>query len=157
MESSKRMNAADWFLILLAVLSVCGILLRLWGLRNRSSEELREYLVVMTWEDADARTVACLQAGELVYTAGGELFGRVLSISTEPSETELVSGGSVFRLPSESRVDVTLELAVLCRASGGQLLKDGTEAFAVGKRQTLYSSMAELPLTVTFWENEPVF
>ena len=151
------MNAADWFLLLLAVLSVSGILLRFWGLRNRSDEELQEYAVVVKWENADGRTVSCLQVGDILYTAGGERFGRVLSISSVPAEVELVSGGNVYRLPSETRVDVTVELAVRGRLSDGLLLKDGTDALAVGQERKLYSALTELPFTVVFWSAEPMF
>ncbi len=154
-EKSKRMNAADWFLLLLALLSVCGILLRFWGMRNRSDEELQEYAVMAKWENADERTVSCLRAGDVLYTAGGERFGRVMSISSVPAEIELVSGGTVYRLPSESRVNATVEIAVLGRLSDGQLFKDGTDALAVGQARKLYSSMTELPLTVMFWDQEP--
>ena len=157
MGSSKRMNAADWFLLLLALLSVSGILIRFWGLRNRSDEELQEYAVVVRWENVDVRTVSCLQVGDILYTAGGERFGRVLSISSAPAEVELISGGTVYRLPSEARMDVTVELAVLGRLSNGQFLKGGTDALAVGQERKLYSALAELPFTVLFWKAEPVF
>lgn len=153
----KRMNLADVFLILLAVLSVSGILLRLWSIRQAEGLDLREYAVETEWRDVDLRTAACLREGETLYITAGEVFGTVLSMERTPCETEIVSDGTVYRIASDVRCNVRVRLSVACRASDGQLLRRDGSALTVGQTLKLYSALAELPLKVVFLSQEPVF
>ena len=45
----RRFNAADWFLILLGLLSLGGILLRFLGLGEGDRGELQRFVVVAEW------------------------------------------------------------------------------------------------------------
>lgn len=153
----RRMNLADVFLILLAVLSVSGILLRLWRIRQAEGMNLREYAVETEWRDVDLRTVACLREGETLYTAAGEAFGTVLAMERTPCETEVIADGTVYRVVSETRCNVRIRLSVACRESDGQLLRGDGSALTVGQTLRLYSSLAELPLKVVLLSRDPIF
>ena len=153
----KRMNLADVFLILLAVLSVSGILLRLWSIRQAEGMDLRGYAVETEWRDVNLRTADCLREGETLYTAAGEVFGTVLSMERMPSEVEVVSDGTVYRIASEMRCNVRIRLSVACRESDGQLLRGDGSALTVGQSLRLYSSFAETTLRVIYLSREPIF
>ena len=156
-KSRGKWNTADWFLLLLALLSVGGILLRAWGLRRGKSEDLREYEIVAVWEDVDPRTVSCLEEDSVLYTAAGEAFGRVIWVEESPAVTELVANGELYRLPSEQRLNVTVEITVRGSVSDGRFLREGIEPILSGQELRLYSDWAELPLRIVYVSPEPVF
>ena len=139
-----RMNGADWFLLILVILSVGGFLLRFWDMRRGRAADLQLISVTARWADVDQRTAACLREGEVLYTAAGEVFGTVRSLTVRPTEVETVAVGKTYRLESQTRVDVTVDIRVQCRVSEGQFLRGGSEALSVGQQQRLYSPMAEL-------------
>lgn len=156
-KNKGRWNTADWFLLLLALLSIGGILLRAWGLRHGKNEDLREYAMRAVWESVDARTASCLTKDAILYTAAGEVFGWVISLETSPAVAELVADGELHRLPSEQRLNVTVEIAVSGKMSDGYFLRDGIEAIVAGQELRLYSDWAELPIRIVFVSPEPVF
>lgn len=150
-DGTKRLNSADWFFILLAVLSVCGILFRFLGLRQGKTNDLEDFTLIVEWSDIDIRTLECLEEDEVLYTAGGEVFGIVETVEWNPSEVETVFGGDVYRLRSESRVDATVHISVSGRVSDGQFFRNATESVTVGQKLKLYSERTELLLKVVFW------
>ena len=146
----KKWTVVDIFLILLAALSLVGTILRFWGIKRRGVGELYEYSVGVVWESVDNRTAGSLQEGDLVYTASGELFGRVLSIEQKPSAVELKKDGKIYRVESEERLDVRIDLAVSCRESDGQILWRGRDVLMIRQTLRLYSMTAELPVRIVF-------
>ena len=150
------MGGLDWFLILIAVLSGVGLLLRFRGLGGETGEATEEFAVYATWEGADARTVACLREGEVLYTAAGEVFGRVLDMEIEAMEVELIAGGEVYRLASQDRKRVELRLAVACRLSEGMLMRSGGEPLAVGQQIRLYGRSVSVPITVSHFDRSGI-
>jgi hypothetical protein len=145
----KKWTVADLFLILLAILSLVGIFIRFFGIRRQVVGEKYEYSVGVVWENVDKRTAFELREGEVVYTASGEVFGRVLSMEQKPSLVELKKDGKIYRVESEERLDVRIELTVSGRESDGQILRGGREALMIGQTLRLYSMTAELPVQVT--------
>ena len=135
----RRFNAADWFLILLGLLSLGGILLRFLGLGGGDRGELQRFVVIAEWEGVDARTAACMQDGEILYTAAGEVFGSVRSVETLPTEIEIVSGGEVYRAPSPTLVNVIVEIDVTGRTSDERLFSQRGELLSAGQTVSLYS------------------
>ena len=152
----RRLNAADWFLILLGGLSLGGILLRFLGLGEVDRGELQRFAVVAEWKDADARTVACLHEGEVLYTAAGEVFGVVRSIEDTPSEVEILSGGEVHRTQSVSRVNAFVEIEVTGRVSEDRLFSERGELLAAGQTVRIYSRRAELPVKIILADTIPL-
>ena len=153
----RKMSLGDGFLLLLAVLSVSGILLRFWSIRRGGGEDLQEYAIYAQWENVDLRTADCLREGETLYTAAGEIYGIVLSMERLPAESEVAADGNLYRLASSARCDVRIRISVACREADGQLLRGGTESVTVGQTLKLYSRLAELPLVVVFLSQEPIF
>ena len=146
----RRLNAADWFLILLGLLSLGGILIRFLGLGERDRGELQSFAVVVEWRGEDARTVACLEDGEVLYTAAGEVFGVVRMVEQIPAEAEILSGGQVYRAQSLSLVDAVVEIEVLGRVSEERLFSERGELLAAGQSVRLFSRRAELPVKIMF-------
>ncbi len=152
----RKWTVADVFFILLAILSLLGIFLRFWGMRNRGERELREYTVGAEWKNVDGRTVAPLREGELLYTASGELFGRVVSVEQKPSVVELKKDGKIYRVESEERCDVQIYLSTMCRESDGQILREGREALMIGQTFSVYTMTAQMSVRITsIGENVP--
>lgn len=149
-ERERRFNVTDWFLILLATLSLGAVLLRFLGLGKKERGELQHFTIVVEWENVDVRTVACLQEGELLYTAAGEEFGVVRNVKIVSAEAEIVSGGEVYRVPSPVLVNVTIELDVMGRVSDGRLVSRRGELLSAGRGMKLYSRKAELSLKILF-------
>ena len=146
----------DVILIVLALLSVAGLALRVGWMKQGSRESLSGFAVCAVWKNVDNQTAECLREGELLYTAAGEIFGRVLSLEAHPAVTETVWGGRVYRAESPSRFDVELRLSVEGRFREEQLLWNGLEAVSVGQTKQLYSRMAEVKIAVTFFEKSPL-
>ena len=144
----RSFNTTDWFLILLAILSLGAVLLRFLGLGKKESGALQHFTIVVEWKNVDARTVACVQEGELLYTAAGEEFGVVRNVKIVSAEAEIVSGGEVYRVPSPVLVNVTIELDVMGRVSDGRLVSRRGELLSAGSGMKLYSRRAELHLKI---------
>ena len=144
----RSFNTTDWFLILLAILSLGAVLLRFLGLGKKESGVLQHFTIVVEWKNVDARTVACVQEGELLYTAAGEEFGVVRNVKIVSAEAEIVSGGEVYRVPSPVLVNVTIELDVMGRVSDGRLVSRRGELLSAGSGMKLYSRRAELHLKI---------
>ena len=145
-DETRRMNTADWFLILLVFFSVVGVLFRFFGLRGREREELSAISVTARWEDTDARTVACLASGEMLFTPAGEVFGRVISVEYVPAEVEILSGGMLYRVASPTRVNATLEIEIMGRISRESFFNRQGERMSAGQVLRLYSRRTELSL-----------
>jgi len=149
-KERKKWTVADVFLILLAILSLLGFLLRFRGIRNGEERELREYVIGVEWKNVDVRTVAGLREGDTVYTASGERFGRVVSMEQKPSAVELKKDGRIYRVESQGRLDVRVNLAVTCREADGQVLRNGREALMIGQTLSLYAMTAEMSVRIAY-------
>lgn len=146
----KRLNVTDRFLILLFALCLVAVGARVWSLRGDAGRGLEPLEILVEWRDVDTRTVACLSAGELLYTAAGEAYGRVERIEYLPVEETLLQNGDLLRyeVPMEERCNARLTLSLEGRVDGGILLRNGTESVAVGERKTLYSERCEITVFI---------
>ena len=145
----KKWTLADLFLILLAILSLLGIMLRFMGMRRGGGNDFSDYAVEMMWENVDLRTAAGLGVGEVLYVPSGEIFGRVISVDVRPSVVELRQDGKIHRVESIERCDVLVRVVVSARDADGQILSLGGDALMIGQTKCLYSMTAELPLLIT--------
>ena len=147
-KKKRRMNTADWFLILLSLLSLAGLVFRFFGMRKRYSDDLVSFAVTVRWNDVNARTVSCLKNGEILYTPAGEVYGTVVSVETVPAKEEILSGGAVYRADSVTRVNVILKIEVMGRAAEERFFTERGELLSAGQRVRLYSRRAELHLEI---------
>ena len=147
-KSERRMNTADWFLILLVLISLGGILFRCLDKRDGAASPLSEFALECRWERVDAKTVACLQSGEVLYTSAGEVFGEIGEIRTSAAEVEMRSNGVLYRLALPTRVDAVIEVKVNGRLSDGAVLSQRGELLSAGQTVRLYSRRAELELKI---------
>ena len=145
----KKWTLADLFLILLAILSLLGILFRIVGMRKVGGDGFSDYAVEMMWENVDLRTAASVVVGEVLYASSGEIFGRVISVESRPFLVELRQNGKIHRVESIERCDVLVRVVVSARDADGQILSLGGNALMIGQTKCLYSMTAELPLLIT--------
>ncbi len=144
----KKWTAADLFLILLAVLSLVGFLVRFWGIRRHGEGDLRDYTLTVLWKSVDARTVDAIAEGDPLYTASGELFGYVISVQGQSTEVEMRQDGEVHRIASPTRLDARIGIAAKGREADGQILSTDGGALLIGQTLTLYSPTAELHVRI---------
>ena len=156
-KNKRRMGGADWLLLLITMLAAVGLVLRGRDLRQGIQAETKECAVWVTWENVYAETLACLRAGEQLCTAAGEPFGQILEITSEAAETEVIAGGTVFRVASTERRRAEILLSVPLRPSGDLLLRESGEPLAVGQRLQLYARLAEVTVTVSHFEKNSLF
>ena len=145
----KKWTLADLFLILLAILSLLGILFRIVGMRKVGGDGFSDYAVEMMWENVDLRKAASVVVGEVLYASSGEIFGRVISVESRPFLVELRQNGKIHRVESIERCDVLVRVVVSARDADGQILSLGGNALMIGQTKCLYSMTAELPLLIT--------
>ena len=145
----KKWTLADLFLILLAILSLLGILFRIVGMRKVGGDGFSDYAVEMMWENVDLRTAASVVVGEVLYASSGEIFGRVISVESRPFLVELRQNGKIHRVESIERCDMLVRVVVRAREADGQILSLGGDALMIGQTKCLYSMTAELPLLIT--------
>ncbi len=145
-----RWNAGDTLLILLALLSAVGILVRFFGWRQQPTKDLRDYEIVAKWEGVDGRTLSCVEEGDVLYTPSGEHFGRIVSISRETSVLTVSEGGETYHVnaPLGTKCDATLTVTVSGVFSDDVFFRDGKRILGVGECYLLYSERAELALLI---------
>ena len=148
-REDRRWNAGDTLLILLAVLSVVGIVLRLLSWREPSGGETEGYEFLAKWEGVDVRTLACLDEGERLYTAAGDCFGEVVSVRTEAAEITLTEGGITYRTEAPEGVcDAFLSVRVRGAFSDGVFFRDGKRILGLGESYLLHSQRTVLTLRI---------
>ena len=144
-------NLLDLFLVLVLVLSFCGILLRRYDLSKPSkTEDLREYTVVAECKGILYDSVECILDGEILYTAQGEIYGVLEDHDVKPAKAVFWENGELHQgyWQGNTRCDVTLLLRVNAKESDHGLLKDGTLAILCGQSVILYSDQAQLELFI---------
>lgn len=150
-EAKKRsFNALDWFLLFLILLSVASILWRQHA-PDQKSQEAVTLEVALRVEQIPKEMLSCIEAEELLYTAAGETFGRILHIDVEPSkEYHFLEGDFYYDAPQGSdRFDLILLVSVEGTKSGDVFLQNGRVALLFGKELKLYSHLATLHARVT--------
>lgn len=154
MKRENGTRVADWFFTVLLLLSIGGIVLRSWDLRQRADTERESFSVTGRCESMDARSADCVREGDWLYTVSGERFGRIERISLSPATMRIESKGILYesKMPEETRVELTLTVSVFGRERGGVLQRDGLRPVSVGERVTLRSELAEMRMTVQLWE-----
>jgi hypothetical protein len=136
-------------LILLAVLSVVGIVFRLLSWRTPSGGETAEYEFLAKWEGVNRETLACLDEGERLYTAAGEYFGQVVSVRTEAAEITLTDGGITYRgAAPESVCNVILTVRTRGAFRDGVFFRDGRRILGLGESYLLYGGRTQLTLRI---------
>lgn len=147
----SKLNRTDRFLILVLLCCGVGIAWRAWELHRGTRMNDGEYEILAEWKNVDARTAACLSE-ETVYTASGEVFGRVVGINTFPAEVRMTDvGGTYLARPIESgRLDLQITLRFVGGEREGMILRGGMTPVAVGDVLKLYSERCELSCIVRF-------
>ncbi len=153
MKRENGTRVADWFFTVLLLLSIGGILLRSWDLRQRTNTEREEYSVLGRCESMDARSADCVREGDWLYTLSGERFGRIEQIIRVPAVMRIERDGIFYesRMEEGVRVELILTVSVSGRESGGILQRDGLRPLSVGEQITLRSDLAELRMRVLLW------
>lgn len=144
------LGIADGFLLLLLLLGVGGALFRAWDLHRGGGVETETLTVHLRWSGVEERTLACLEEGEILYTASGEVFGQVSEIVSNSPTVEVKDGSLTVRgtLSEGSLRDADVTVEVEGRRSEGLLLLDGRVPLSVGETLRLYSDRAAPDLTV---------
>ncbi|MBQ2734825.1 MAG: DUF4330 family protein [Clostridia bacterium] len=157
-KSTRKGSILDLFLIFLLIFSILGIVLRYREMKQLSAKnEMREYVVLAVMEAIDPHVVECLQIGEELFTAAGEKWGRVASISRSPAKASLISDGKIVPgvWDGDRKCDLLVEIVFEGSENGGVVLQNGKAAILVGQNWTLYSERTVLLLRflkVGIWE-----
>lgn len=154
MKRENGTRVADWFLTVILLLSIGGIVLRSWDLRQRVDTEREIFSVTGRCESMDARSADCVREGDWLYTVSGERFGRIERITRSTAVVRLESNGVTYEgeIPESERVELTLKVTLSGRERGGALQRDGLRPVSVGERITLRGELAEVRMTVLLWE-----
>ncbi len=154
MKRENSARVADWFFTVLLLLSIVGVLLRAWDLRQRTDVAVEDYRLLGMCESIDARSAACFAEGESLYTESGEYFGVIRSITRRPARMQIESGGALYEseMPEGTRVEVTIEMAIRGRESGGILKREGLRPLSIGEQISLRSERADLKIRILFWQ-----
>ena len=141
-EAERRHGSIlDLFLIFLFLLCIVGTILRWQALRrDTGSADSMRLLIVARSEAVDTRIADCLSAGEMLYTASGEAFGRVVTVTYRSAEVSLLSGG-VYHIgawPMEARCRVEAVIETVGVGQNGTWLREGKYPLSVGESMLLY-------------------
>lgn len=150
-KSARKGSVLDLFLAFLLFFSAFGIVLRYRDLKQHAVREgLREYAILAVMEAVDPRVAECLQEGEELFTAAGEVWGQVAEVSTQPFRVSLISGGKVVQgtWDEAEKCDLLVEIVFEGNETGGTVLHNGTAAILAEQSLTLYSRRAMLSLRV---------
>lgn len=153
MKNGKKSGLLDVFIVLMIVFGAVGVLLRMQMLRVTDSDE-EEALITLTVEHFHTRGLDCVELGETLYTAGGEVYGEIAELSYTPETTSLLSDGVLHTGTPEdtTRVRLSVRVSLTGRAADGVFLREGKYAVMVGERVTLYGERCELRAIVSWVE-----
>ena len=156
-REEKRIQATDCVLVLLLVLSLLGVGFRWWRARHPETDG-KAVAVRMLWQDADSRTVDCLQPGEMLQTEAGAVFGEVLKIERFPVERELDAGGETVRgaAGGDPRCNAWVTVAVTLSESDGMLRRENGQPLPLGASYVLFADRIRAVLTVSELEKKNI-
>lgn len=142
--SRNRRNGSilDLFLIFLFLLCILGLLLRWHELKGEESNlSLSAYTLTARMSGVSPQTVDCVEEGDALYTATGELFGYVSRVIADPAEVTLIADGEAWSGAWDSSIlnDLTVEIEVMGVWREEILLHDGRKPLAVGQSLSLRS------------------
>ena len=150
-NTRRRGSVLDLLLILLIVLSVTGLLWRRYvSERNDAADNLSLYTVYAQSTAMDAMTFDCMQAGERLYTASGELFGEIAALERAEAEVTLISDGIFYNGAWEEQVRCTarVKICVSGKRTDRGVIVSGRRLAVGGTLPTLYSPRAALHLQI---------
>ena len=146
-KATRRGSMLDLFLILLALLCLCGLIGR-WYLLSRAPDtgELASARVLLYADRADPLTAACLAEGDLLYREDGSLFGSVRTVQALPQPLFLIADGTAYSGTWDTEQTCRLQVEVLVegRLSEGRFLHGGRIPLSRGELLRLYSSRVDL-------------
>ncbi len=144
-----RGSILDLFLIFLFFLSILGIALRWHELHGSTwGEQWEEFRMYAELTAIDPRIADCIAEGDILYTASGETFGRIVRAEQTPSEVTLISNGAPFvgAWDQTRKCNLLLEISFEGRTSGQGVLWHGTHTVLSGESRLLYTDRATLHL-----------
>ncbi len=127
-----RLSALDVLLLSLLLICLIGGLRRVYTRENAPDIEETVYLHVLL-SAAPAQLKECLSSGDTVYTASGELLGKLLSVEKQPARVTILSDGQyhIGEWDPDLRVDLHLKIAVKGQRTEHGVLCAGTRV-AIG-------------------------
>ena len=143
----RRGSILDLFLIFLLLLSLLGAAMRYRELhRGDFGAPLAEYKLTVRLQSVDPHLSDCIAVDDAVYTAAGELYGRVSDIRVLPAQVGLFSEGDFVLGEWDMKVRCDLEVDIVFEGaeSAGRVLWKGTGACFAGQSTALYTRRALL-------------
>lgn len=149
-KEKLRIQVTDCILVLLSVLSLLGTGFRMWRARHPETNGTAA-AVRMLWQDADRRTVDCLQPGDVLLTEAGAVFGEVLQVEQAPVLREVETGGETLRGVAEgdARCNAWVTVSVVLSETDGMLLRENGQPLPLGASYVLFADRVRAVLTVT--------
>ena len=145
MRKKRSFGLLDAFIVTVILLSAVGLVLRIQLLRIDVRED-ETCTVRLLADNVPQEIAACLRAGDVLYTADGEIYGTVEGIESAPARVEWFSNGVLHTGEWEAgkRVAITLHVSVFGTVSDGVFLRGGKHAVLSGDTVALYSDLASL-------------
>ena len=149
--SRNRRNGSilDLFLIFLFLLCILGLLLRWHETQGEESNlSLSPYTLSVQMSGVSPGTVDCVEEGDALYTASGELFGYVREVLAEPAAVTLIADGEAWSGAWDPSIlnDLTMEIEVMGVWREDVLLHGGRMPIAVGQTLSLRSEAVAFSL-----------
>ena len=142
----RKGSVLDLFLIGLVLLSIFGWLLhRYVNTETAVAENLQARIVLRSYA-LPSTVYECLSEGEPLYTEGGDLFGRILTLKRTDAKIELQNEQetAVGVWPLSERCVIEIEAEVVGKKKQDVFLYDARFPLSVGKSITLYSPKTHL-------------
>ena len=160
---AKRFGFFDGLILLLILLGILGIAARVLLWRRTEAGDRQARTVLLTAQAIHARSLDCIEVGEVLYFADGSAFGLIESVEATPAKIELAGDrGVIFGAwKREERVDLSLsvrvDLSLSVRVQGwvheGDFLHDVGRALLIGERMTLYGQRSAFSFVIVGYQN----
>ena len=152
---AKRFGFFDGLILLLILLGILGIAARVLLWRRTEAGDRQTRTVVLTVQAIHARSLDCIEVGEVLYFADGSAFGLIESVEATPAKIELTGDGGVIfgAWKREERVDLSLSVRVQGWVREGEFLHDVGRALLVGERMTLYGHRSAFSFVIVGYQN----
>ena len=152
---AKRFGFFDGLILLLILLGILGIAARVLLWRRTEAGDRQARTVLLTAQAIHARSLDCIEVGEVLYFADGSAFGLIESVEATPAKIELAGDrGVIFGAwKREERVDLSLSVRVQGWVHEGDFLHDVGRALLIGERMTLYGQRSAFSFVIVGYQN----
>lgn len=147
-KKTHHFNIVDFFLLLVLVLCIVGIVLRINAKADLTGETVQTTITIRLVAPQDAETASLLKKDTFLYFADGTLFGICSAVTTSAAEVSLpAADGTLQTVVHPNHVMVTCEVSCLAQARENGIFLNQT-ALSAGKKLLLHSDLQSFEAVV---------